>query len=427
MFALNEKLSKEDINTIIWAQTDPCLFAPFFTANDGYVFKQENGIYNVSETGINNEGAKKGAELITKFLDEGVSPRGADFSIAEARFAQNKSAMIIAGPWSWANFDRVNMDYGVAPIPTLNREPAKPFVGVWGAMVNNASPNVDVVREYIFEVARYLMEFGIDGWRLDVPYEIDDDDFWREFRTVVKSVKSDAYICGEVWDKAQRWLQGDMFDSTMNYVQTEKTISYFGSDYLNGYGRNHMEPQPLTTAQFIEAMNDNLAAYDAQINQVQFNLLGSHDMARPLWIMSDNKPAMKLCWLFMMTMPGAPCIYYGDEIGMSAGDDPGCREAYPWDMPEKQDQVMRDHVKQVVAVRHQFEALRTGEFQFMSQCSEELVQYQRKNKLDTLHIAINRSEQPMPVNLPEGNVCFGILDDNGCLPAQSGIVIQLSQ
>ena len=289
------------------------------------------------------------------------------------------------------------------------------------------NPQNPGVREYIFAVARHWMEFGIDGWRLDVPYEIDDDDFWREFRSVVKSVKSDAYICGEVWDKAQRWLQGDMFDATMNYVQTEKTIGYFGSGYLNGYGRNHMEPQAMTTAQFIEVIDDNLSAYDSQITQVQLNLLGSHDMARPLWIMSDNKPAMKLCWLFMMTMPGAPCIYYGDEIAMSAGDDPGCREAYPWTSPEKQDQAMRDHVKQVVALRHQFEALRTGEFRFLSECSDELVQYQRKNKLDTLHIAINRSEQPQPFNLPEGNVCFGALDDNDCLPAQSGIVIKLSQ
>ena len=167
MFSLNEKLAKDDINTIIWAQTDPYFTAPFLTANGGYVFKQDDGIYNVSETGINNEGAKKGAKLLTEMLDEDVSPRGADFSIAEARFAQNKSAMIIAGPWSWSNFDRVNMNYGVAPLPSIDGNPAKPFVGVWGAMVNNASPNVDVVQEFM---EQYVMTLeGLQILNRDVP------------------------------------------------------------------------------------------------------------------------------------------------------------------------------------------------------------------------------------------------------------------
>ena len=73
-----------------------------------------------------------------------------------------------------------------------------------------------------------------------VPYEIDDDECWREFRTVVKSVKSGAY-CGEIWNKAERWLQGDMFDATMNYVFTKNVLSYFGTNYLYGYTREDLE------------------------------------------------------------------------------------------------------------------------------------------------------------------------------------------
>ena len=281
------------------------------------------------------------------------------------------------------------------------------------------------VRDYIFSVAKYWMEFGIDGWRLDVPYEIDDDEFWRQFRNIVKSVKSDAYICGEVWEKAQRWLQGDMFDSTMNYVQTKHTLSYFGASYLHGYQRSHLELEPIDTSAFITGIEENLASYDEQINQAQFNLLGSHDMARPLWIVGDNKPAMKLCFQFMMTMPGAPCIYYGDEIGMSGADDPFCREAYPWDEAEQQDLDMRDHVKALTSLRAEHKTLRTGAFKFLSENTDAVLQYQRVDDECCLQIIMNRSEQPQSFNLPEGTVCFGALDRDGCLPAQSGIVVKL--
>ncbi|AMO55323.1 glycoside hydrolase family 13 protein [Endozoicomonas montiporae] len=318
-------------------------------------------------------------------------------------------------------------DYPLNPYPRSGKE-ALNYDGWWGLPAlpefNHNNPGV---RDYIFDVARHWMEFGIDGWRLDVADEIDDDEFWREFRTVVKSVKSDAYICGEVWSKAERWLQGDMFDSTMNYVFTKNVLSYFGSNYLHGYSRTHLEIEPKTTAQFMEAIDDNLASYDEQINQVQFNLLGSHDMARPLWILGENKGALSLCWQFLMTMPGAPCIYYGDEIAMSGGDDPDCRAAYPWDLPELQDQDMRDHVKALTTLRHRYKALRTGTFKFLNDSTNDVVSYQRKDEQHCLNILINRSEQPQTVSLPEGRVCFGELDTDGRLSAQSGVVIELEQ
>ncbi len=76
------------------------------------------------------------------------------------------------------------------------------------------------VREFIWNVATHWIDFGIDGWRLDVADEIDDDEFWREFRRRVKSANPDAYIVGEIWHEAKRWLQGDQFDAVMNYLVT---------------------------------------------------------------------------------------------------------------------------------------------------------------------------------------------------------------
>jgi len=284
------------------------------------------------------------------------------------------------------------------------------------------------VRDYIYEVARYWLEFGIDGWRLDVPYEIDDDEFWRGFRDVVKTANPEAYICGEVWEQAKRWLQGDMFDATMNYTFCWAALSYFGANSLNGYKRQHLELEPLTDNGFRDVVERMLGWYDDEINFSQLNLMGSHDMARPLWILSDDKPAMQLCWLFQMTMPGAPCIYYGDEIGMSAADDPYCREAYPWDDPAQQDQEHKQVLAELTALRHAQPVLREGAFEFVQDPANQqpdLICYQRSLNGERLRIYVNRAATPQQLQLPAGELVYGNAD-GGVLGAQSGIVLKLA-
>jgi neopullulanase len=100
--------------------------------------------------------------------------------------------------------------------------------------LNTSTP---AVRQYIYDVARTWIEFGIDGWRLDVPNEIDDDEFWREFRRVVKTANPDAYIVGEIWDDAERWLQGDQFDAVMNYPLGRAALGFFAADTFDREGR----------------------------------------------------------------------------------------------------------------------------------------------------------------------------------------------
>ena len=98
------------------------------------------------------------------------------------------------------------------------------------------------VRDYLLGVARHWIEFGIDGWRLDVPGEIDDDLFWREFRLVVKSANPEAYIVGEIWTPARRWLQGDQFDAVMNYQFTVPVLNFCGADTLRlDYHKNEYD------------------------------------------------------------------------------------------------------------------------------------------------------------------------------------------
>ncbi len=167
MLELNKKLAPKDISTIIWPQMDAYFSMPFFTANGGYVFKRENGSYNVKDTGLNSEGSKIGGKMMLELIEQGAAPRGTDFAIAEAQFAAGKAATIIAGPWSWSNFDKLNMNYGVAPLPTINGKPAKAFVGVWGAMVNKASPNAAIAQEFM---EKYVMTTeGLQTMNKDVP------------------------------------------------------------------------------------------------------------------------------------------------------------------------------------------------------------------------------------------------------------------
>lgn len=252
------------------------------------------------------------------------------------------------------------------PLRPYNHDDEKPhnYSAWWGLpALPKLNTNNPGVRDYIYEVAKYWLDFGIDGWRLDVPTEIDDDEFWRGFRNVVKGANPEAYIVGEIWHAAQRWLAGDQFDAVMNYIFADKAMSFFGGKTLNvNYELNHFDFKPLDAPAFAQAIDAMHGLYDWQINHVQLNLLDSHDTARALWVMGGDKQALMLCALFQMTMPGAPCVYYGTEVGLSAGTDPYCREAFPWHKRESWAQDLLLFYKAATAVRHAYPALRTGEF-----------------------------------------------------------------
>jgi neopullulanase len=220
------------------------------------------------------------------------------------------------------------------------------------------------VREYLLDVARHWVAFGIDGWRLDVPTEIDDVSFWQAFRQVVKAANPDAYLCGEIWHLAERWLQGDQFDAVMNYPFSRAVLGFCGARTLvQGYRQGSYPLPPLTAGRFARQIDAIITRYDWQVNHAQLNLLDSHDTARALWIVGDDKSALRLSVLCQMTMPGAPCIYYGDEIGMSAGRDPFCRAAFPWHEPGQWDHDLLAFYRRATALRHRHPALRTGSFQ----------------------------------------------------------------
>ncbi len=217
----------------------------------------------------------------------------------------------------------------------------------WGypALPKFNTDNPDV-RDYLFSVGEYWMKRGIDGWRLDVPNEIDDDSFWQEFRRRIKAINPNAYIVGEIWDEPSRWLQGDQFDGVMNYPLRKAVLKYL------------FDESPIVLAEFATRLRE---AFPEGRFGVQMNLLGSHDTIRLASLPCSNLQRVKLALTLLFFLPGAPCIYYGDEIGMLGGKDPDNRRAFPWDkLEEGMKKPIFGFIKELVELRRKSQVLRDG-------------------------------------------------------------------
>ncbi|HEY89449.1 MAG TPA: alpha-amylase [Thermoflexia bacterium] len=218
------------------------------------------------------------------------------------------------------------------------------------------------VREFIFEVAEYWLEQGIDGWRLDVPLEITTPGFWEEFRRRVKAINPEAYILAEIWHEAREWLQGEHFDAVMNYPFNRACLGFFGGAVLDTeFKPGGFALEALTAEDFARQVDEMLTLYAPEVTQAQFNLLSSHDEPRFLTLVGGETRRLKLATLFQMTFPGAPSIYYGDEIGMEGGEDPDCRRGFPWE-EERWDQDLLADMRRYIALRQAHPVLRRGEY-----------------------------------------------------------------
>ena len=152
MVALDTKLQKDKKHAILWAYETPYFTYPLLSAGGGYAFKKRaDGSYDVKDTGVNNAGSKQGVQFLADLIKNGQMPRGVDYGVAEAKFNKGEAAMTINGPWAWDNLNKSGIKYGVAPLPTLGGKPARAFVGVLGATINNASPNKDLATLFLEE------------------------------------------------------------------------------------------------------------------------------------------------------------------------------------------------------------------------------------------------------------------------------------
>jgi len=261
------------------------------------------------------------------------------------------------------------------------------------------------VRRFIFDVARHWIEFGVDGWRLDVPAEIDDEGFWQEFRRVVREANPEAYLVGEIWSEAHRWLRGDQFDAVMNYVFNRACLGFFGGDRLDTSLRpGGYTLQPLSAGRFADEVDRMLALYDWEVTLAQLNLLSSHDEPRFLTMVQGDTPALKLATLFQMAFPGAPSVYYGDEIGLEGGHDPDCRRAFPWD-EGRWDHDLLDWFRRAAHLRHAHHALRRGRYvRLHADDGRAVYAFARQGEGETLVIVLNNGTASYDLDVLAGGL-----------------------
>ena len=288
------------------------------------------------------------------------------------------------------------------------------------------------------EIAENWIKFGIDGWRLDVPYEIKTPGFWQEFRQRVKAINPHAYIVGEVWSDAREWLDGTQFDGVMNYLFNEAVIAFAVGDkvVLEHVNCRDYRPYPaLDATEYAAKIHSILELYPWEIQLTQLNLLGSHDTSRLITIADGDQASVELCNLLLLTFPGAPNIYYGDEVGLSGGIDPDCRRVFPPKLDWNQE-ILNTH-KQLIAIRQNYPALRIGNYQVLYAKATVYV-FARTLENEELIIAVNVGNESITVNVDCSNlqnqpdqVLFGSGEitwkgENICLtiPPRSGLILR---
>jgi len=260
------------------------------------------------------------------------------------------------------------------------------------------------VREYIMEIAEYWIKFGVDGWRLDVPFEIKSPGFWQEFRERVKAVNPEAYIVGEVWEDAREWLDGTQFDGVMNYLFAAPTIAFAAGDRVDLAqleGRSYYPYPALFAKEYGAQIQQVLDLYPWQIQLTQLNLLASHDTARLLTIARGDKASVELATLLLLTFPGAPSIYYGDEVGLPGALDPDSRRGFPLEAQWELD--VLDYHKQLIALRHKYAALRTGSYHILFAEGAVYV-FARILGHEEIVVAVNVSTEPAQISFEPANL-----------------------
>lgn len=248
--------------------------------------------------------------------------------------------------------------------------------GYYGGMpkLNLKNPEVE---KYVTDVACYwLKECDIDGWRMDVGDEISHY-FWKHFRRAVKAVKKDALIIGEIWHYAGDFLEGDEWDTVMNYPFYLNLIDLLADEKIG-------------VSRFIQNLGYMKGRLNKKCYPLMWNLIDSHDTARFLHL-CNNKQKQHLAAAFQLLMPGMPMIYYGDELAMPGANDPDCRRGMYWD-EEYRDNEMLEWYKRLIQVRRTHACIVEGELaETITRDEDGTIVLIRKNTEETIALIFNCS------------------------------------
>jgi glycosidase len=286
--------------------------------------------------------------------------------------------------------------------------------------------NVQAVRDLVYaqgnsSVAPYWLNNGGSGWRLDVMGDGSfPADYWQQFRTAVKQTKADAPIIGELWKKDEILpkIHGDQADTTMNYRFRNAIQGFFGTVDNKGFPDDGASNEPPSL--FARKLNSLREDYPNATYYTLMNLLDSHDTERILWSLTPGqnnredkefnaanlalgKQRLKLATVVQFTVPGAPTIYYGDEVAMTGSDDPDDRRTFPWnaDVPGG-DANMMAHYRQLATIRQANPVFRDGALQFLlTDDANRTLAYGMRTAAQVGIVAVNRNETgPQTLHIP---------------------------
>ena len=247
--------------------------------------------------------------------------------------------------------------------------------------LNGANPEV---RDFIRRVLLYWPEHAhIDGWRFDVADELDRHAV-TEWREALKRAYPDALMLAETWGDASRMLGPDAFDSAMNYLFRDAMIDYFARGTIDA-------------ARLNERLSGMLMRYPDEVNLCMYNLLGSHDTARFLTEAKGETWRLRLAMAFQICFPGAPAVYYGDELGMTGENDPGCRGGMAWD---ESDEDLRQWQKNLISMRKRHVCLRSGSCRVLY-AQGKLFAMKREEKSDAVLAVFNSGDAEERLDLTD--------------------------
>jgi cyclomaltodextrinase / maltogenic alpha-amylase / neopullulanase len=390
----------EKLDYIVDLGANVIYMTPIFTAASNH--KYDTADYrnvdpafgsNEEFTRLTAEAKKRGIRIM---LDASLNHVGSD-SIYFDRFGKYKTS----GAFENAKINSTSPYADWFSFDATQTEPNKQYKGWVGVLdlpeLNKASKDF---RNLAYGADDSIMKLWIDRgascWRMDVSPWVPDD-FWREWRVAVKHKNPDAMTIAEAWFDSSKFFLGDSFDSTMNYIFRNAMLDYIGGGKATAMYHN---------IEYIREMYPQQSFYSLM------NLLSSHDVPRTLHLMGykDNETdAMKIAEakqrlllgvFIQMTFPGSPSVYYGDEVGVTGGEDPFNRATYPWaDKGGKPDLQMHAEFKKLIKLRKDYPVLRNGNFAAPIFIDDNVIVLARNNGDQWAITAMNNSTTPKTITL----------------------------
>ena len=293
-------------------------------------------------------------------------------------------------------------------------------------------------------IAKRWLRAGASGWRLDVSGDASfPNGYWESFRSVVKATDPQALTISETWQKdltLLRMIRGDRLDTTMNYRLRDAVLALLAPQAFDSKGFADSGHQ-ISVSEFADRLASVREDYPDAAYFSLMNLLDSHDTERLLWTLTPGiettaarehnaanvaagKQRVKLASLIQFTVPGAPTIYSGDEVGVTGDDDPDDRRTYPWaDLGGQPDTNMLAHYTALADLRSSVAALRDGDFRvLLADDAAEAVAYGRRTGTQAAILVLNRSGATQEVVIPVG----GYLPDGLTLDRRFGVGVAAS-